>query len=258
MIRQVICSCALILAVATLLGCGVMSGRPSAAIETPRPDSVLDFHTLYSQNCAGCHGVDGKDGPSIPLSDPLYEAIVDDNTLRDTIANGQAGSHMPAFAQSAGGMLTDPQIDALVKGMRERWLKPVNINSGNAPAYKAVHNGDSQHGQQVYSFYCASCHGAVGQSQSKAGSIVDRSFLSLIGDQALRTIVIMGRPDMGAPDWRGNVPGHPMTEQEISDVVAWLSGQRLPQRPTQKPGEATGSSRASQSRPVQSTAKGGL
>jgi hypothetical protein len=48
----------------------------------------------------------------------------------------------------------------------------------------------------------------------------------LISDQGLRTIVITGRPDFGAPDWRGNVPGRPMTDQEISDVVAWLSSQR--------------------------------
>jgi len=39
-------------------------------------------------------------------------------------------------------------------------------------------------------------------------------------------VIITGRPDFGAPDWRGNVPGRPMTDQDISDVVAWLSSQR--------------------------------
>jgi len=29
-----------------------------------------------------------------------------------------------------------------------------------------------------------------------------------------------------APDWRGNVPGKAMSQQEVSDVVAWLSAQR--------------------------------
>lgn len=256
MIGRLTFSAVLTLGCTLWVSCGVMTGRPSAAMETPRPDSVLDFHTLYSQNCAGCHGVEGKDGPSVPLSDPLYQAIVDDNTLRDTIANGQAGSHMPAFAQSAGGMLTNAQVDALVKGMREHWSKPVNLNSGNLPAYKAETKGDSQRGRQVYSFYCASCHGAVGQSQSQAGPIVDRSFLSLISDQALRTIAIIGRPDLGMPDWRERVPGHPMTEQEITDVVAWLSTQRGLQSPIQKPGEGPGTRRALQSQPMRS--KGGL
>jgi hypothetical protein len=56
---------------------------------------------------------------------------------------------------------------------------------------------------------------------------VDGSYLALASDQGLRTTVIAGRPELGAPDWRGNVPGRPMTPQDIADVVAWLSAQRL-------------------------------
>ena len=48
----------------------------------------------------------------------------------------------------------------------------------------------------------------------------------LISNQGLRTTVIVGRPDLGAPDWRGNVPGRPMTAAEVSDVVAWLVAKR--------------------------------
>jgi cytochrome c oxidase cbb3-type subunit 3 len=36
----------------------------------------------------------------------------------------------------------------------------------------------------------------------------------------------VGRPELGAPDWRSNVPGKPMSAQEVSDVVAWLASQR--------------------------------
>jgi hypothetical protein len=49
-----------------------------------------------------------------------------------------------------------------------------------------------------------------------------------VSDQSLRTTVIAGRPDLGAPDWRGNVTGRPMTPQEVSDVVAWLAARRMP------------------------------
>jgi len=47
-----------------------------------------------------------------------------------------------------------------------------------------------------------------------------------VSDQSLRTTVIAGRPDLGAPDWRGNVPGRSMSAQEVSDVVAWLTAKR--------------------------------
>ena len=55
---------------------------------------------------------------------------------------------------------------------------------------------------------------------------MDGSYLALVSDQNLRTTVIVGRPELGAPDWRNNVPGKPMSAQEISDVVAWLAAQR--------------------------------
>jgi len=49
-----------------------------------------------------------------------------------------------------------------------------------------------------------------------------------VSDQGLRTTVIAGRADLGAPDWRGNVPGRPMSSDEVSDVVAWLAARRPP------------------------------
>src|SRR2546427_39955 len=81
-------------------------------------------------------------------------------------------------------------------------------------------------GAAVYQTYCASCHGAGGRGGEKAGSIVDGSFLALVSNQSLRTMVIVGRPDLGVPDFRGNLPGRAMSSDEVSDVVAWLSAQR--------------------------------
>jgi cytochrome c oxidase cbb3-type subunit III len=51
--------------------------------------------------------------------------------------------------------------------------------------------------------------------------------LALVSDQGLRTLVITGRPELGAPDWRANIPGKAMSDQEITDVVAWLTSRRV-------------------------------
>jgi mono/diheme cytochrome c family protein len=138
---------------------------------------------------------------------------------------------MPAFAQSAGGMLTDQQIDALVQGIRS-WAKPEAFKDTTLPPYSAQAPGALQRGADVYRIYCSSCHGVDGRGGSKASSIVDGSFLALVSDQQLRTTVIAGRPELGAPDWRGDVEGRSMPAQDISDVVAWLASQR-PQFPGQ-------------------------
>jgi hypothetical protein len=55
---------------------------------------------------------------------------------------------------------------------------------------------------------------------------VDASYLALVSDQNLRTTVIAGRPELGAPDWRGDVAGKPLSAEQVSDVVAWLAAQR--------------------------------
>src|SRR6516225_7711189 len=106
---------------ALLNGCGTQHGQPRPGSETVAPAAVLDFNTLYSSNCAGCHGQDGRGGAAIAVGDPVYLALVDDAAMRNVIVKGVPGTAMPAFAQSAGGMLTDAQIDVIVGNMRSRW-----------------------------------------------------------------------------------------------------------------------------------------
>jgi cytochrome c oxidase cbb3-type subunit III len=207
-------------------GCAHVPGRPAAGSAPIVPSEILDFDTLYDQNCSGCHGSQGKGGAAIPLGDPVYLAIADDAVVRRTTADGISGTSMPAFAESAGGMLTDKQIDVIVRGIRERWAQPDALRGANAPPYSSSEPGDPSRGTVVYAEYCSACHGAGGRGGLKASSIVDGSFLALLNDQELRTIVIVGRPDLGAPDWRGDVPGKPMSSQDVSDVVAWLASKR--------------------------------
>ncbi len=132
----------------------------------PRPDSVVDFATLYRQNCSACHGADGMNGPSYPLANPTYQALVDEQVLHQAVANGLPGTLMPAFAISAGGSLTDQQVDALVHGMRAAWYKPGTLEGANLPAYKASTTVNAAHGQQVYTSHCASCHGTERERQT--------------------------------------------------------------------------------------------
>ena len=81
-------------------------------------------------------------------------------------------------------------------------------------------------GRQVYAQRCAGCHGSDGNGGQKAGSVTDGSFLALVSDQALRSAVICGRSDLGMPDWRNDVVGRPMSDAEITDVVAWMVAKR--------------------------------
>lgn len=215
-----------VLVVTLLSGCGSPHGQPRKGFETLAPSQVLNFATLYSQNCSACHGANGKGGAAIALGDPVYLAIADDATIRKVAANGVGGTSMPAFAQSAGGMLTDQQINVITAGIRSHWSKPGILDGANPPSYLPKSEGNVAQGEATYKIFCESCHGPDGRGGPKGSSITDDSFLALVSDQELRTLVITGRPEFGAPDWRGDVPGKPMSDQQITDVVAWLASRR--------------------------------
>ena len=220
------------------MGCDRLPGKPTAEDRWNVATEVTDFPQLYAQNCSGCHGGDGRLGAARPLNDPLYLALASPLTLRAAITRGVPGTNAPAFAQQSGGNLTEKQIDALVAGILSRWGKPENFKKITFPPYSlqdAILKGsnpvDQQRGAVAYRTYCAQCHGADGNGGPKGGSVIDPAYLALVSNQNLRTAVIVGRSDLGMPDWRSNIPGRAMSDQEISDVVAWLASHRPARMP---------------------------
>jgi mono/diheme cytochrome c family protein len=219
-------------AVVSATGCSRLPGKPEASEREVRPSEIRDFSALYGIHCAGCHGADGRLGAARPLDDPLYLALVDETTLERIVGRGIEGSLHPAFAQGAGGSLTDEQVRLLVEGMRERWGAPTPAGV-ELPRYAAgdptTRGEDSvARGAELWSARCASCHGADGDGGPEAGSVVDPDYLALVTDQALRTAVICGRSDLGMPDWRGSGDQAPLRPEDVSDLVAWLASHRDP------------------------------
>ena len=209
-------------AVLLLASCGA---RDRSVVDAPviRPGNVADFRVLFSQNCSGCHGADGQGALTVGIGRPMYLAIADDATIRHVIEEGRTGTAMPAFAQKSGGMLTDAQIDVLVHGIRTRWAKPDAFGNDKPPAYAASEPGDPTHGHDVFAASCSQCHGPDGRG---ARAIGDSSYLALVSDQHLRTVAIVGMPHLGMPDWRGHKK--PLSDTDVTDVVAWLAEQRMP------------------------------
>jgi mono/diheme cytochrome c family protein len=231
-LRSTCISLMTMVAALAVAGCKDVPGRPEPV--AIRPDQVMDFAVLYKQNCAGCHGEDGKSGTAISLANPVYLAVAGTNMIQKATANGVPGTLMPAFAESQGGMLTDQQITVLAQGLASRWGKADALGGQAAPAYASSTDGDPTQGQAAFGTFCASCHAADGtglkRKQFQTGSLVDPAYLALISNQGLRSIIIAGQPEDGMPDWRSDMTGagaRAMTDKEITDVVAWLASHRV-------------------------------
>ncbi len=222
-----------VVALLTLSGCDGVPGKPRPADRELLPSEVMTFDALYSRNCAGCHGANGRLGAARALNDPVYLALVPRERLRRVIAAGVPGTAQPAFALSAGGPLTDAQIEILIDGLNARWRAGGGTLPPELPPYDAgpmtqSDRGAADRGRVVYAAACAACHGENGRGGPKGGAIVDPSYLALVSDQHLRTTVLAGRSDLGMPDWRGGQAARLLTPEQISDVVAWMVAQRKP------------------------------
>ena len=86
--------------------------------EVPAPQSK-EAKKLFKQNCARCHGVDGKGQTTAgeiagapDFTDPSWQELSDDQTLANSITHGLG--QMPSFSKK----LSTEQIKSLVSYVR--------------------------------------------------------------------------------------------------------------------------------------------
>jgi mono/diheme cytochrome c family protein len=215
-------------------------GKPNPAQRPVSPDQVMDFDQLFATNCAGCHGASGELGPAPPLNDPLFASIISDAELVQVIDDGRSGTPMPAFSYNNGGPLTDAQVKVLVAGIKAHAVS-TEATAASPPAYALTKGagvqttpGSRERGADVYARACAGCHGPNGAGGERnglmGGAINVPTFLALVSDQALRRIIITGRPDLGMPTYAEQMGRptdfQPLTSAEIDDLVALLADWR--------------------------------
>lgn len=215
-----------------------LPGKPDPANRPKLYADVLDPTKIFETSCAGCHGKNGNFGPAPPLNDPIFLALFSQPQMLEILHNGRPGTMMPSFASVHRSGLTDQQIEALTKGIYQRWGKNKKLPE-NIPPYLAIATGSLAAGREKFAIYCADCHGADGQGGKEAGRINDPAMLALMSDQSLRRIMITGRNDLGMPDFVGigkrSRMAQPLTGGDIADLVALLQNWRTaPQRALQE------------------------
>ena len=196
------------------VGCD-LPGKPDPADDRhARPDRRA-LSRCYRRTAAGCHGATGKLGPAPPLNDPLFAAIIPDDELLRVIRDGRTGTPMPAFARASGGSLTDAQVKSLAEGIKSHWKSEAPLDE--LAARVCNHQRPTTHNpppaaERTRDWKSISAHAPAATDQRRrrrrkrltAGAINEPAFLALISDQALRRIIITGRPDLGMPTYAEN------------------------------------------------------
>lgn len=195
-----------------------------------------DGARLFKQNCAVCHGEDGRGGVGVPLALPSFLANVSDDYLAKTIRHGRPGRVMPAFEK-----LSDAQVKAIVDYVR-------GFSKAPAPTFdvKPV-KGDPKHGASLYKSHCASCHGESGQGGHGTGVTLSRprdlpiiapalnnpGFLASTTDMMIKKTLMDGRE--GTP--MISFIGAGLSETDINDIVSFVRAFENQHRPEEDEGD---------------------
>jgi mono/diheme cytochrome c family protein len=240
------------------------STTPTAPTTTAPPaaaDGALGA-AIFQQNCTACHGVNGQGGTNALSEDvpPLRnnKLVQGGNPkLFQTIANGRAGTTMPAWLQENGGPLSEQEIGHVAAYLQVFQNVPALPTSAPAPTATpapkspvvkpsepgaagpaATLAGDTGRGRALFGKYCASCHGPQG-AQGLANPGANGAFvpvLNPINPTIAHADAKIFAANVAVFIEHGSVPtgknpqlrmpafgdGKLLTVQQMADVIAYL------------------------------------
>ena len=100
---------------------------------------AAEGQSLYTSNCAACHGVTGEGGIGPALNSQQFLSSATDPQIESLIATGVPGSQMSAYSQDFNGSLTSEQIRAITTYLRSledtapdvpNWRDPLGLLGG--------------------------------------------------------------------------------------------------------------------------------
>ena len=156
---------------------------------------------LFLNNCAACHGSDGRGSRGFPnLTDDDWLYGGDAATIEATISGGRVGQ-MPSMAAAVGG------------GREQRELAHYVMSLSGSP-----HDSIAAAGGKRLFGQCAACHGVGGKGNPALGApnLSDAVWLHGWGEKAIMTTIANGRTNV--------MPAHKdrLTPEQIHVLAAYV------------------------------------
>jgi len=190
--------------------------------------------TLYAENCAVCHGLNGEGiGATPALNNPALVTMAFDD-LYKTISRGRFDTAMPAWSKEDGGPLSDYQIEEMVALIQYGDWNATGervVNLGLAPLVPFTTDPDPalfaevailpdgltlQTAIQIFASNCVACHGADGLGSAIAPTLNDPAIRAKTADELTRTITF-GNAGTLMAGWSNS-----LTAEEINAMVTLI------------------------------------
>jgi len=195
------------------------NNRMSAAAATFEEERVQHGRTIYTEQCATCHGSQGEGGVGTALNNKGLLKNTFDEVFFSVIRSGVPSTQMPAWSVDFGGPLTDEDVRSVVAFIRA-W-------EPTAPEIEPVVFVPSpERGALLFASTCEVCHGGNGLGSEDAPAVNDAARLGSLADDWYRGVIRNGRPAKGMPTW-GTVLSPNQVEDLIALIGAWRQGQDI-------------------------------
>ncbi|MHB1413367.1 MAG: c-type cytochrome [Thermoleophilia bacterium] len=189
----------LVLILIAALACGGQAAAASALSGQP----ALPGAAAFQQNCASCHGSNGKGSQRAPS----LEAAGDAGFVSQTVRSGRDG--MPSFS----GRLSDAQISA------------VSEYVASSIATVSLTGGDLSRGGVLYRLDCAGCHGATARGGALVHTGGNAPALTGLAPVAIASAI------RGGPGPMPVFPVGVISSHDLSSIVAYVRLLQQPEHP---------------------------
>ncbi len=203
-------------------------GATAAVRDTAWNADYSEGMELYEQNCAACHGAEGRGKIGLPLNLQSFLTLARKDYLLRTMEHGRPSRGMPAFKET----LSEAQRRAIATYIKG-WQTEPNKDYRNVDRIQ----GDPRRGEAWFKGVCAGCHGANGQGGPRVGgghiagatkgfaapALGDPGFLSSATDGYIKATLMYGRPGTPMGSYLKGKQGFvEFSEKQLDDIVAYI------------------------------------
>jgi cbb3-type cytochrome c oxidase subunit III len=186
---------------------------------------ATDGATLFGTFCAACHGANGEGlrypgtSPFPAIGNPDFLDLASDKLIAETIRQGRPGRRMPAWGEAEGGLRPE-EIDTLVSTIRR--LGGTVVKPNVEPSDRRWVTADAHRGKELYSRFCAGCHGTNGEG-TQAPALNNQVLLTNASDTYFVETIGRGRRGTEMLGFRDASPIRPaLADADIEAIVAFI------------------------------------
>ena len=172
--------------------------------------SLKNGQSLYRENCASCHGIDGEGGLAPNLRNQEFQRIADAQFITNVLIHGREGTAMSSWNHLSVENAAD--IIAYIKS----WQKEESVVLSDQRIV-----GSERLGQLLFKESCSKCH--VGRGSVVAPAILSKGFLNQTSDAYIKHTIMYGRGQTAMPALLAGQAGVvELNEEEINGLVAYV------------------------------------